>query len=409
MRILYIVPFVPWPVRVRSFNLIPRLARHHEIHLVCTIESPQSLTRLDGLGAICRSVRFAAHSSLRGMLQCMVALPTPKPLRLAYCRSPRMSAIVKRAVDEVAPDVIYVERWRALQYVPAGLRIPVVCDPTDSMILYNRRLATMGAWWERLIGLEEYVKFLRAEPRLAARVDATIFCSRVDMDCVLRRDSRARCEIVPNGVDCQKFFLKQSSEIDPHTIVFTGSFDYRPNRQAVRYFLRDIFPSVRKSFPSARFHAVGNAADKHLRRFRQPGFEATDFVADLRNELAKATVAIAPMTVGSGVSNKLLEAFATGTPVVATSIACGDLPVRDGEHLLVANDPRQFADAIIALMGGTELRGRLTVAARRLVVEGYDWEIVYQRMERVLLSVADLKSPGSTADRGVRIPAVAGL
>jgi glycosyltransferase involved in cell wall biosynthesis len=409
MRILYIVPFIPWPVRVRSFNLIPRLARHHEVHLACIAESPGALARLGELSTSCRSVRCVEQSSLRGVLQSALALPTTTPLRLAYCASPNMVATVRRAIEDVRPDVIYVERWRALQYVPQDATVPVVCDPTDSMILYNRRLISGGTWWERLIGLEEYVKFLNAEPRLARRANATIFCSRVDMECVLQREPEVRCELIPNGVDCQKFFLKQPSEGEPQTIVFTGSFAYQPNCHAVGYFLRDIFPRVRKTFPSARFHAVGNAADKHLRQFRQPGFEATDFVADLRNELAMATVAIAPMTVGSGVSNKLLEAFATGTPVVASSIACGDLPVRDGEHLLIANDARRFADAIIALMGGAELRGHLTVAARRLVVEGYDWEIIYRGLERILSSVVELKSPGSTADGGVRSPAVAGL
>ena len=154
MRILYIVPFVPWPVRVRSFNLIPRLAREHEIHLVCAAESPQAIIRLGGLKSICRTVRYPKQSSVRGMIQCVIALPTPNPLRLAYCASPTMTAIVRRAIEEVSPDVIYVERWRALQYVPMGSKIPVDLDPTDSMILYNRRLAALGAPWERLIGLK---------------------------------------------------------------------------------------------------------------------------------------------------------------------------------------------------------------------------------------------------------------
>jgi glycosyltransferase involved in cell wall biosynthesis len=306
---------------------------------------------------------------------------------MAYFASPRMTAAVRRAIEEVAPDVIYVERWRALQYVPQDISIPVVCDPTDSMILYNRRLSLLGAWWERPIGLEEYVKFLRAEPRLARRADASIFCSRLDMECVIRRAPEARCELIPNGVDCQKFFLKQPLESDAQTIVFTGGFTYRPNCHAVDYFLREIFPLIRKTLPNARFHAVGNEASRSLKQFEQPGFETTDFVTELRGELAKAAVAVAPITVGSGVSNKLLEAFATGTPIVATSMACGDLPVCHGQHLLVADDPQRFAEAVVRLIRDAELRERLTVQARRLVVERYDWEIVYRRLENIFFSV----------------------
>lgn len=404
MRILYIVPFVPWPVRVRSFNLIPRLARRHEVHLVCMAESPQALFRLDGLRTICNSVSFVESDTFRGVLQSLIALPTPKPLRLAYCASPKMTEAVRRAIQEGGPDVIYVERWRALQYVPKDIRIPVVCDPTDSMILYNRRLSALGTWWERPIGLEEYVKFLRAEPLLARRANATIFCSHLDLECVVRRAPGARCELVPNGVDCQTFFLKRASESEAQTIIFTGSFAYRPNCHAVGYFVQEILPLVRKALPNVRFRAVGNEASRHLKRFEQPGFEAEDFVTDLRTELGRATVAVAPITVGSGVSNKLLEAFATGTPIVGTSMACGDLPVRHGEHLLVADDPKRFAEGVVSLIRDAELREHLTVPAHRLVVERYDWEVVYRQLENILFSVVREAQRHVTATNGVRVP-----
>lgn len=406
MRILYILPFVPWPIRVRSFNLIPRLARHHEIHLLCMLESSEALARVDMLRGVCRSVRSTSLSPWRGILQTAISLPTATPLRLAYCASPKMSAAVKKAVEEVVPDVIYAERWRAAQFALKYTDIPVVCDPTDSMILHNRRLMARGHWWQKAIAFEEYIKFLTAEPRLARRSDATIFCSRLDMECVVERAPEARCELVPNGVNCREFTMKQPEDGDSRTIIFTGAFDYRPNRQAVQFFLRKIFPLVRGVFPDAQFHAVGNGASRRLGHLREPGFQAIDFVADLRSELAKATVAVAPITVGSGVSNKILEAFATGTPMVATSISCGDLPIRDGEQLFIANETQQFAEAVIALLRDADLRRRLTVPARRLVAEHYDWEIIYRQMEKIFFSVAERKADSTAL---TRTHAVAGI
>jgi glycosyltransferase involved in cell wall biosynthesis len=202
--------------------------------------------------------------------------------------------------------------------------------------------------------------------------------------------------------------MKQPSEGDPLSIIFTGSFDYRPNSLAVDFFLRKIFPLVRKAVPEAKFLAVGNGAGRRLAALRQVGFQAVDFVADLRNEIAKATVAVAPLTVGSGVSNKILESFATGTPIVATSIACGDLPLKDGVHLLVANEPERFATSVIALLQDAELRQRLTVPARRLVAENYDWEIVYRQMEQVFFSVVNRKQNSNVADTSIRTHSAAG-
>jgi polysaccharide biosynthesis protein PslH len=385
MKILYILPFVPWPVKVRSFNLIPRLARRHEITLVIVSSAEPSAKQKEWLTKYCKNIVYVPHSISKGMMQCAAALPTRTPLRIAYCRSREAKAAVRRVYQEVRPDVVYVERWRALQFVPREGKVPVVCDPTDSMTLYNRRLMKAGIWWERLVGWEEYRKFIRCEGKLALSADVCVFCSRVDMECVKEQAPNVRCELVPNGVDCEKYFFKEESEEVPGTLVFTGSFKYRPNCHAVKYFLEKIFPEVRKQVPEAKFVAVGNGARKSLARYRGlVGFEAVDFVPDLRPYLAKAAVVVAPLTVGAGVSNKLAEGFAVGTPVVATPLACGDLPVKSGEQLLIGATAAEFAGHVVNLLRDAGLRRQMAVRARRLAEDQYDWEIVLMKMEMVM-------------------------
>jgi polysaccharide biosynthesis protein PslH len=393
MKILYIVPFVPWEVKVRSFNLIPRLARNHEIHLVCVSTAEPRADQKAWLKRHCEKVVYVRHSAWKGMAQCAAALPTRTPLRMAFCRSKNAQEAVRELNLEVQPNVVYVERWRALGFLPEQLGVPLVCDPTDSMTLYNRRLMKSGAWWEKLLGWEEYSKFLRCEGKLARRADVTVFCSRKDMECVQRQGLEARCELVPNGVDCKKYFFKQESEEEPETIVFTGSFKYRPNYHATLFFLEKIFPLIQRSVPNAKFIAVGNGADKALARFRQrTGFQAVGFVPDLRPYLARAAVAVAPLTVGAGVSNKIAEGFAVGTAVVATPRACGDLPVTDGEHLLIGRNAGEFAEQTVKLLRDAALRRRLSSCARQFVEQRYDWEIVSHRMERLLCSIAGTRA-----------------
>lgn len=389
MKILYVLPFVPWPIRVRSFNLIPRLARRHEISVICI-----STNRDNGgiRNPVPDSVRLSSTQLGvgRGLLQCIAALPTPIPLRMAYCYSQFGRRMVQQAIQEVRPDIIYVERWRALPFLPPRVDIPIVCDPTDSMILYNERLLRAGAWWERVVGLEEYLKFLRYEPLLANRVNVTVFCSQIDLERVRKRAPHARFAVIPNGVDCEQFFLKSPEEEDENTIVFTGNFGYRPNRHAIQVFVDKIWPQILHAVPRARFVAVGSGATRYFSNLARTtaGFEVVDFVEQLRPYVAKAAVTVAPMTVGSGVSNKLLEAFATGTPVVSTSIACGDLPVVDREHLLIANESSAFAEKVISLLRSAQLRRRLAENARKLVETRYDWEVVYRKLEELMLDVA---------------------
>jgi len=390
MRILYITPFVPYPVRVRSFNLIPRLAKRHDIHLLCLSWSAEEEARGAYFADICRSVQCVRHHKARAALQCAAALASPTPLRMACFASARMRQAVREAVAEFSPDLIYTERWRALQYVPSGIGVPVLCDPTDSMLLYNQRLMRLGGWWERLVGAEEYLKFLRYEARLARHADAVVFCSRLDRDAVQRHAPGVPYVLVPNGVDCEKYFRKRADEEEPNTLVFTGNLGYRPNRHAVHFFLDNIFPLVREQIPETRFMVVGRGAREALRKESGniPGLEVVDFVPELRPYVARATVAVAPITIGSGVSNKLGEAFATGTAVVAMRLPCGDMAVQDGVHLFIADQPAEFADRVVRLLRDSKLRASMAIRARQLVEEKYDWEIVCRTMELAMLGVA---------------------
>lgn len=389
MRILYILPFVPWSIRVRSYNLIPRLARRHKIDLVCLSSSADDIPRLNGIRSSCATVKYATHSKKRALFQVAKACATSIPLRMAYASSVEMQAIVRSNIESNRPDLIYVERWRGLQYVPLDCRIPILCDPTDNMVLYNRRLMSSGSWWERVLGVEEYVKFLRYEPALARRANLTVFCSRVDQDCLLASHPKLNCEIIPNGVDCKRFFYKSQGDAEPATIIFTGNFRYSPNVHAAVYFLETVFPVIRRRCPESKFLAVGNGVTTKLRKYiGVPAIELVDFVPELRPYLARATVAVAPITVGVGVSNKVLEAFSVGTPVVATPLAYGDLPVRDGEHLYVANNPGLFAQKVLELLHDTPLRARMADQGRLLVEQNYDWEVVADKLQSLMHRLA---------------------
>jgi glycosyltransferase involved in cell wall biosynthesis len=384
MNILYILPFIPWEIKVRSFNLIPRLARRHEIHLVCVSSTQPTARQKEWLNAYCQSVTHVRHSKVKGTMQCGLALLTKTPLRMAYAKSKPAQSAVRRISEQVRPDVVYVERWRAQQFIPGGIQIPIVSDPTDSMTLYNRRLMSVGVWWEKLLGWEEYAKFVRYEGGLARQANVVIFCSQLDRDEVKQQAPEVSYELVGNGVDCEKYFFKEPSEEEPERIVFTGSLKYRPNRHAVEYFLKQIFPIVRKAIPAAKFLVVGNGASAALASYRSvPNFAVVDFVPDLRPYLAKAAIAVAPLTVGAGVSNKLGEGFAVGTPVVATPIACGDLPVRDGYELLIGCNAQEFAKKVTVLLNNSRMRRQIALSARAFI-ENYDWEVVSATMEQIL-------------------------
>lgn len=176
MRLLYVLPFVPWRVRVRSYNLIPRLARRHEIFLVCLAGSAEEEARTQSLQTFCKGIRCVRHHALPAILRAGLSLATRVPFRMAYFSSPAMRHAVRKAAIDFSPDLIYLERWRALQYVPADTQVPILCDPTDSMLLYNQRLLRTGSWYEKALASAETLKFLSYESRLSARATVNVFC-----------------------------------------------------------------------------------------------------------------------------------------------------------------------------------------------------------------------------------------
>lgn len=386
MRILYIAPFVPWRVRVRSRNILAHLAKRHEVAAVCMARSENEAQRADSLRSLCREIVCVRLSRYEAALRCALCLPTPVPLRIAYSFSFEMRKAIRHMIRDFSPDVLYVDRWRALPNVPVNVRVPVICDPTDSMLLYNTRLIRAGAWWERLLGLEEAVKFLWYERRLAARASSVVFCSRLDLEVARGKNRSPHYEVIPNGVDCQKFFFKgATAEEESNRIVFTGNFGYPPNRRSMLFFLKNVLPLVRNQFPSVRLAVVGNEVERLGDLLGSPGVEGMGFVPDLRSHIARAAISVVPIRVGAGVPNKLLEAFATGTAVVATPMACGDLPVQHGEHLLLADAARDFADATVRLLRNPELRLQLAFRARRLVETQYSLQAMSQKLEEILL------------------------
>jgi glycosyltransferase involved in cell wall biosynthesis len=157
--------------------------------------------------------------------------------------------------------------------------------------------------------------------------------------------------------------------------------EYHPNRSAVRFFGRDIWPRLRAAHPGLIWRLVGKNPDAVSGFIKgEERVEVTGEVEDAVAELARAEVAVAPLLAGSGTRLKILEAWSAGTPVVSTRIGAEGLPVRDGEHLLLADEPVAFADAVSRLLECRGLRERLAAAGRLLLEKEFTWENAWRKL-----------------------------
>jgi glycosyltransferase involved in cell wall biosynthesis len=179
-------------------------------------------------------------------------------------------------------------------------------------------------------------------------------------------------------------------EIAEKSLIFIGSYHHYPNRDAVLYFHRKIWPLIKRRHPEASWKIVGSHADSEIQSLgNEPGIAVVGFVPDVRPHVRDAMIFIAPMRKGRGMKGKVLEAMAMAKPVVTTSIGAQGAEVVPGEHLLTGDTPSAFADAVNRLFAEPELRKRLALAGQKLVREEYDWRRAAEEMDRLYRRILD--------------------
>jgi glycosyltransferase involved in cell wall biosynthesis len=184
-------------------------------------------------------------------------------------------------------------------------------------------------------------------------------------------------------------------------MVFTGSLHYAPNTEAMLYFTSEIWPKVRRLIPEATLSMVGGHPPVNIRRLAHlPNVTVTGYVPDIRPYIAGAQIVIVPLRIGGGTRLKIVEALAMGKAVVTTSLGCEGLEVQNNRHLLIADDPNEFADRVIDLLRSPQRCRELGTEGRRLVEEMYDWQAIGARLESAL---RDLVSKEHT-ERGAALP-----
>jgi len=231
----------------------------------------------------------------------------------------------------------------------------------------------------------EYRKFRREEQRSWKQSDGCITTSDRE-EIMLRQHAPATpTVVVPNGVDTD-FFRPTQVTRDPNNIVFLGVMHYRPNVDAALYFAREILPHLLRERPNLTFTIVGGGAPDELQRLAGKNIVLTDTVPDTRPYVAGAGVFVVPLRMGSGTRLKVLEGLAMGSPLVSTSVGCEGIATQDGEHLLVADDPLDFARSVLRLLGDPALGSALGRNGRALVEAQYSWPSVLRQLEAFMQS-----------------------
>ena len=430
MRILFIVPYTPNPIRVRPYEFVRALLRRgHAVTLATLWTSPteqDDLNRLAQMGAHVISEPMPAWQSARNSL---VALPAATPLQAVYSWQPALFRTLRTLVQEQQFDAIHVEHLRGSRYglellhhlQSSRTRPPVVWDSVDCIShLFAQASAQSRSTKGKLMTRFELPRTERYEARLIRTFDHTVVTSTIDRAALLDlarqhgdKDSpagsaagphvAAQVDVVPNGVDLVHFSYCGPEQRHPNRIVFSGKMSYHANVTAALHLVDEIMPLVWAQRPDAEVWLVGKDPTPELRALAEklPGTAnttggrvvVTGEVPAMQDYIQGAAVAVAPLLYGAGIQNKVLEAMACGAPVVASPQASQSLAAVPGQDFLLASGPAEFARAILALLGSAELRAELGREGRRFVEKNHSWDSAVAQLERIYANCAALISP----------------
>lgn len=371
------------------YQFIKGLSARHEIWCLSFSPSPQASAAAAPLADYCKLMLI--HAPRRTLLRRAVqTLTSPLPdMALRACSSAFDDAL-NRLLARMSFDVVQAESIEMAQHaIQARGRVPLaILDQFNAEYVLQRRAALTDLRQVRrlhagLYSLAQWQKLARYETQVCSSVDRVVVVSAEDRRALMQLSPAIDAAVVPNGVDTD-FFAPGNQDPQGDCLLFTGTMDFRPNIDAVRWFVEEVLPLVRRRRP-AYLRVVGRNPAAAVRSLARPGIvEVVGEVEDVRDSFRQAAVYVVPMRIGGGVRLKLLEAFSMALPVVSTSMGAeGVEGLRDSEHCLLADTPAAFAGAIIQLLEDRELARRLGAAARELACSRYDWRAIVPKLEMI--------------------------
>jgi sugar transferase (PEP-CTERM/EpsH1 system associated) len=387
MKLLLLLSRFPYPLdkgdKLRAFHQLRYLARHHEICLFCLSDEPVTAASYEAVRPLCTGGLHVQRLRRPGIAANMaLALLQGLPLQVGYFYDAAAQRQLDALIREFQPDHLYCQLIRMAQYVRgyAG-RLPMTLDYMDVFSKGMLRRAEQSSWAERMVYGREGRSLLAYEAAAFDWFQAHTIISEQDQQ-LIEHPYREKIHVVRNGIDTE--FFQPRATAKTHDILFCGNMSYHPNVDAVEFLAQDILPLVQRVHPAARLLIAGTTPAPRVLALASETVTISGWIDDIRDAYAAARVFVAPMRVGTGLQNKLLEAMAMELPCVTTPLANNALHGRPGQDILVGETAADLANCISTALTDATAAAQLASQGRLFVQQHYDWEASTNQLEVLL-------------------------
>lgn len=386
MKILVILSRIPYPLekgdKLRAYHQVKELSKRHEICLCCLSDEKPHRDAHNELKEIAAEIHFIPLNRVLIYTQLLLAWMGNKPFQVAYFYQHKAHRSIKSIIRRFQPDHIYCQLVRTAEYAKHEHNIPKTLDYQDA---FSKGMSRRAEKEKSLIKR----KFFKAESRRLVVYEHLIFeffehkCIISEQDkSLIYHEKQKDIVVIPNGVDLD-FFHPQKSE-KKFDLCFIGNMSYAPNIDSALFLANKIMPLVIARNPNIRLLISGATPAETIQRLQSENVEIVGWVDDIRQSYAQSRIFIAPMQIGTGLQNKLLEAMAMEIPCITSPLANNALGATPGEHLLVARHPEEYADAIMKLLTDAPFADKLANNGHGYVAEHFTWAQSTRQLEGLM-------------------------
>lgn len=400
MNILLLTYALPYPPdsgpKIKTYHLLRYLAAKHRVTLVSFRRADEGEDRLAGLRPLCAAIHTVPFSESRGQRYraLTVSILSRRPFTVERDASAAMHALLGRLVREAAAagqpfDLVHADQLQMAAYAEP-LPLPRLLDQHNAVYTIYESLAGQRRWPRSWLARREARLLRRYEGYICGSFEAVTTVSEKDREALQETMPRPReLTMIPIAVDSGGL---QMIARDPRSqaILSLAAPDWPPNAAGISWFAREVYPLVRRAAPASTLFICGPQPGHAVRALadRDPSITVAGFV-EPSEYIARSACLIVPLRHSGGMRVMILEALARGIPIVSTSVGVAGLDLQPGVHVLVADTPSDFADAVALLLREPDLGQRIAAAGRQLVVERYDWRAVYRGVDSLYERMVD--------------------
>ncbi|PLW96894.1 MAG: hypothetical protein C0591_07855 [Marinilabiliales bacterium] len=386
MRLFVLLSRVPYPLekgdKLRAFHQVVQLSKKNEV-VLCALNPNRRLNKRDAFSALqpyCRSINFIDIPIAGRIWNIFKAFLKGLPLQVGYFYSCRAASKVNKLIEEYKPDHIYCQLLRTAEYVKHS-QVPKTIDYQDVFSYGVKRRMEKAPFYTKPVFRLEYKRLLKYEARIFGLFDHKTIISIPDRD-LIPHPEKEKIHVIPNGVDHDFFSPRNSTK--SMDLVFTGNMAYPPNVDAAEFLVHKIMPLVWKEKPGVKVMIAGATPDKRVTSLKSDQVVVTGWLDDIRDSYAGAKVFIAPMQIGTGLQNKLLEAMSMKVPSITTPLANDALQAVDGESILIGKDAPSLAQHVLNLLNDETLYQKIAENGFTFVKQQYSWEEATEKLNNIL-------------------------